>query len=203
MGCSTPGLPVHHQLPELTQTHVHQVGDAIQPSHPLSSPYPPAFNLSQHQGLNSSHLHSQGKLVANHNSTMRPGVHRLTLSSLLPTPARQISDPRTCPLCSPGTGQVISGGSSLEPSNAQEPKFPIWPIPGISFWIILSHWASLVAQRLKHLPAMQETRVLSLGWEDPLEKEMTTHSSILAWRIPWREEPGRLQSTGSQRVRHD
>ena len=51
MDCSTPGLPVHHQLPELTQTHVHCVGDAIQPSHPLSSPSPPAFNLSQHQGL--------------------------------------------------------------------------------------------------------------------------------------------------------
>ena len=51
MDCSTPGLPVHHQLPELTQTHVLWVGDAIQPSHPLSSPSPPAFNLSQHQGL--------------------------------------------------------------------------------------------------------------------------------------------------------
>ena len=51
MDCSMPGLPVHHQLPEFTQTHVHQVGDAIQPSHPLSSPSPPAFNLSQHQGL--------------------------------------------------------------------------------------------------------------------------------------------------------
>ena len=51
MGCSTPGLPVHHQLPEFTQTHVHWVGDAVQPSHPLSSPSPPAFNLSQHQGL--------------------------------------------------------------------------------------------------------------------------------------------------------
>ena len=51
MNCSTPGLPVHHQLLELTQTHVHAVGDAIQPSHPLSSPSPPAFNLSQHQGL--------------------------------------------------------------------------------------------------------------------------------------------------------
>ena len=49
--CSTPGLPVHHQLPELTQTHVHGVDDAIQPPHPLSSPFPPAFNLSQHQGL--------------------------------------------------------------------------------------------------------------------------------------------------------
>ena len=51
---------------------------------------------------------------------------------------------------------------------------------------------SLVAQRLKRLPAIQETRVRSLGWEDPLEKEMATHSSILAWRIQWREEPGRL-----------
>ena len=58
--------------------------------------------------------------------------------------------------------------------------------------------ASLVAQRLKCLPAVRETRVLSLGWEDPLEKEVATHSSILAWRIPWREEPGRLQSTGLQ-----
>ena len=51
MNLSTPGLPVHHQLPEFTQTHVHQVGDAIQPSHPLSSPSPPAPNPSQHQGL--------------------------------------------------------------------------------------------------------------------------------------------------------
>ena len=63
--------------------------------------------------------------------------------------------------------------------------------------------ASLVAQRVKHLPAMQETRVQSLGQEDPLEKEMAPHSSILAWRIPWTEEPGGLQSMGSQRVGHD
>ena len=64
-------------------------------------------------------------------------------------------------------------------------------------------WASLVAQRLKCLPGMWEIWVRSLGWEDPLEKEMVTHSSTLAWRIPWREEPGRLQSTGLQRVGHD
>ena len=62
---------------------------------------------------------------------------------------------------------------------------------------------SLLAQRLKRLPAMQETWVRSPGHEDPLEKEMATHSSILAWEIPWTEELGRLQSTGSQRVRHD
>ena len=54
---------------------------------------------------------------------------------------------------------------------------------------------------VKNLPAMQETWIQSLGWEDPLEKGMATHSSILAWRIPWAEEPGRLQSTGSRRVR--
>ena len=67
----------------------------------------------------------------------------------------------------------------------------------------LAQRASLIAQLVKNLPAMQETQVQFLGREDPLEKEMATHSSILAWRIPWTEEPGRLQSSGSQRVRHD
>ena len=59
--------------------------------------------------------------------------------------------------------------------------------------------ASLVAQTVKNLPAMQETPVRFLGWEDPLEREMATHSSILAWRIPWTEKPGSLQSMGLQR----
>ena len=63
-------------------------------------------------------------------------------------------------------------------------------------------FASLVAQTVKRLPAMWETQVWSLGQEDPLEKEMATHSSTLPWKIPWTEEPGRLQSMGSQRVRH-
>ena len=61
----------------------------------------------------------------------------------------------------------------------------------------------LVAQMVKNLPAMLETQVQSLDWEDPPEKEMATHSSILAWRIPWTEEPGGLQSMGWQRVRHN
>ena len=84
--------------------------------------------------------------------------------------------------------------------------FTIW-------FYVLSHWhtsklkgltfASLVAQRLKHLPPIWETRVRSLGREDPLEKEMAIHSSILAWKIPWTEKPSRLQSTGSQRVGHN
>ena len=61
----------------------------------------------------------------------------------------------------------------------------------------------MVAQKLKRLPEMQETRVRSLGQEDPLQKKMATHSSSLAWRIPWREEPGGLQSMGPRRVGHD
>ena len=64
-------------------------------------------------------------------------------------------------------------------------------------------WASLMAQMVNNLPAMQETWVRSLGWEYPLEEGMATHSIILAWRIPWTEEPGGLQSVGSQRVGHD
>ena len=67
----------------------------------------------------------------------------------------------------------------------------------------LQPWNSPVAQMVKHLPTMWETQVLSLGQEVPLEKEMATHFSILAWKIPWMEEPGSLQSMGSQRVGHD
>ena len=65
------------------------------------------------------------------------------------------------------------------------------------------HQAALVAQKVKNLPAIQETWVQFLGWEDALEKGMASHSSILAWRIPWTEEPGRLKSMGSKRVGHD
>ena len=73
------------------------------------------------------------------------------------------------------------------------------------YWIGLPFLSlcSLMAQRIKHLPATRETWVRSLGWEDPLEKEMATHCSILAGKIPWTEEPGGLQSMGSQRVRRD
>ena len=63
---------------------------------------------------------------------------------------------------------------------------------------LINCWASLITQLVKNLPAMQETQVQFLGREDPLEKEMTTHSSILVWKIPWAQESGRLQSMGSQ-----
>ena len=74
---------------------------------------------------------------------------------------------------------------------------PLWP--GKAGWAL----ASLVAQTVKHLPTMRETLVRYLGQEDPPEKEMATHSSTLAWKIPWTEKPGRLQSMGSQRVGHN
>ena len=64
-------------------------------------------------------------------------------------------------------------------------------------------WASLVTQAVKNLPIMQETWVQSLGWKDPLEKGTATHPSILAWRIPWTEKPGRLQSMGLLEIGHD
>ena len=69
--------------------------------------------------------------------------------------------------------------------------------------LVTANEASLVAQRVKHLPAMRETWGQSLGREDPLEKEMATHSGTLAWEIPWKEEPGRLHPVGSQRVGRD
>ena len=74
--------------------------------------------------------------------------------------------------------------------------------PGLPHCSPFYIWTSLVAQRLMRVPAMQETWVQSLGWEDPLDKEMATHSSILAWEIPWTEEPGKLLSMG-RRVRHE
>ena len=77
----------------------------------------------------------------------------------------------------------------------------MWPLWDFSGSLTL-FWASLVAQVVKNLPAMQKAWVQSLSWEDPLEKGMATHFSILAWRIPWTEEPGGLQSMGLQRVRH-
>ena len=93
---------------------------------------------------------------------------------------------------------VITRSKYLYCKWAQLTFVEFFKILGLPWW-----QASLVAQRLKCLSTMRETWVQSLGWEDPLEKEMATHFSILAWRIPWTEEPGRLQSTRLQRVGHD
>ena len=90
----------------------------------------------------------------------------------------------------------IQEGAYLNPEDLQPLDLSMIPQ-------LLMRRASLVAQWVKSLPAVWENWVRSLAWEDPLEKEMATHSSIVAWRSPWTEEPGGLQSTGSQIVRHD
>ena len=111
------------------------------------------------------------------------------------------------------TGEVAFSPSPISLAHSlSPPPFPpsaLLPLPLLlllSFLIFIylfGCWTSLVAQMAKHLPIMWETRVLSLSWEDLLEKEMATHCSILAWKMPWTEEPGGLQSMGSQRVGHD
>ena len=84
-----------------------------------------------------------------------------------------------------------------------QPVCVFWLERLIHLHLIIDKWASLVVQMVENLTAMWETWVQSLDWEDPLEKGMATHSSILAWKILWTEEPGRLWSMGSQRVGHN
>ena len=110
---------------------------------------------------------------------------------------------RHCGVATDCRGNIISGG--IPNLMFLKPFYSAVHHPSIllCIYILSILGASLVAQRLKRLPGIQEAQVRSLSWEDPLEKEMATHSSILAWRIPRREDHGRLQSMGSQRVRHD
>ena len=104
----------------------------------------------------------------------------------------------------PSLGHVCSSGQV----HRRAPWCPLWHFGfNSSVGVQLSlggqlYGPSLVAYTVKHLPAMRETQVRSLGWEDPMEKEMATHSSTLVWKIPWTGEPGRLQSMVLQRVRH-
>ena len=103
----------------------------------------------------------------------------------------------------PGTQQLLTKYFQNE-GNTKSPVYKVLLYRNVQIDGKFSiYWTSLVAQTVKHLPTMRETRVQSLVWEDLLEKEMATHSSILAWKIPWMEEPGRLQSLESPRVRHD
>ena len=95
-----------------------------------------------------------------------------------------------------GTHACIFESSQLEDSYVGDLLYEFYGL--VKSLLLEMPWASLVAQSVKNLPAVQETWVRSLGWEDALEKEMATHSSILAWEILWTEEPGRLQCMGSQ-----
>ena len=97
--------------------------------------------------------------------------------------------------CCPRDSQESSSAPQFESINSM--------VLSLFYGPILTSLASLVAQMVKNLPVMRDTKVLSLGLEDSLAKQMATHSSILAWRVPWTEESGKLQSIGSQRIGHD
>ena len=117
------------------------------------------------------------------------GISKFTLRCLSPVLCRFIPL-ELCPL----SVRAFSRVSNLAP----------FILHVLTYLVDLSiAWTSLVAQTVKRLPTTRETWIQSLGREDPLEKDMGTHSSILAWKIPWMEEPGGLQSMGSQRVGHD
>ena len=176
-----PDLPVHHQLPEFTQTPVHRVGDAIHHlilCRPLL--LPPSICASIKIFSNESALRMRWPKYWRFSynislSNEYSGLISFRMDRLDPLPVQ-------------GTLKSLLQHHSSKASILRYSAF---------------FWVSLVAQRLKRLPGMRKTRVRSLGREDPLEKEMAAHSSTLAWRIPWREEPGRLQSMGSQRLGHD
>ena len=188
MDCSLPGFPVHHQLPELTQTHVHPVSDAIQPSHPLSSPSPPAFNLSQHQCFSKE-------------SVLRIRRPKYWSFSFSISPSNEYSGLISFRmdwldlLLVQGTLKSLLQHHSSKALILQHSAFFIvqfsHPYMTTRKTIVLTKWtfvskvmslgwedplekgilgASLVAQLVKNLPAMQETPVRFLGWEDPLEK---------------------------------
>ena len=108
---------------------------------------------------------------------------------------------------------LVCYSSSIHGGSWKWPRWPISYLPLQCFPVntsvrihgnyLVAYVASLVAQTVKRLSIVRETRVWALGWEDPLEKEMSIYSRTIAWKIPWTEEPGRLQSMGSQRVGHD
>ena len=141
--------------------------------------------ISNHSRYSSLHLPCFLQLVQQQYLSVNPLVTMPGRSPSVGIPSKAIGLPR-----------IIFGTLGVSPVGHLGPN-PYYPSPKVI------RWTSLVAQMVKHLPTMWETLVQSCGWEDPLEKEMAIHSSILAWKIPWMEEPGRLQSMGSQRVGHD
>ena len=207
MNPSMPGLPVHHQLLEFTQTHVHRVSDAIQPSHPLSSPSPPAPNPSQHQSLfpvsqlfawggqsTSGILKNKKKrqelaffplllLPCNHSCLSSRGLH-FSLLSL------------QCNYCCLSLGGLHLSPLPFGEGNGTPLQYSCLenPMDGGAWWAAV-HGVTRSRTRLSDFTFTFHFHVL--------EKEMATHSSVLAWRIPGTGEPGGLLSMGSHRVGHD
>ena len=180
--CSLPGSSVHGifqpRVLEWVAISFSRAIFLIQGSNPdLSHCRQMLYRLS-HQGSNSK---KYSLFIWNSNLTQYPLV-----SWILGFPGSSAGKESVC----------NAGDPTLIPGSGR------YPGEGIDYPLQYS-WAFLVAQTIKKPPAIQETWIWSLGWEDPLEKGMATQSSILAWRISRTEEPGRQQSMGSQRVRHD
>ena len=172
MDCSTPGVPVHHQLPELTRTHVRRVGDALPPSRPLSPPSPPAFKLCQHQGLCQ---------CAQITDDMHPTL-----------PAPQGVPGIEPAACIPGKLATVTIRSVLRNVTQTDGNSP-----PLSVHVIECVCVSLSIQSGLRFHGgsdgrelMRESWVQFPDWEDPLQEGTATHSSVLAWRIPRMEGPG-------------
>jgi len=206
-GLQNMWLPVLHCLLECAQTQVHWVSDAIELSYPLL-PTSSVLNLSQHHSLFQCIDSSPGQSIGASVSvlpTNKQGWFTLGLTGLTFLLSKGLSRIFPAP--------QIKSIYSLVLNLLYGPTLTFWVYgPLLAKWCLcfLIHyqawsWTSLEDQMVKNLPTIQETRVQFLGWEDPLEMEMTTHTSILAWRTPWR---GAWWATvhlahGSQRVRHD
>ena len=186
-----PGFPVHHYLPEFAQTRVHSVCDCQPATSSSVAPLSMGFPRQEYwRGLPFHFLRTF-----------------LTQGLIWEALYGKVSQIYVCVHTHTHTHNFPGSSDGKESScNAGDlswiPGLGRSPGKGIGYRLQYS-WASSVTQRVKNLHAVWESWVRSLGWEDPLEKGKATPSSILAWRIQWAEEPGRLQSMGLQRVRHD
>ena len=180
MDCSIPGFRVHHQLSELVQTHVHRLGDAIQPSHPLSPSPPPAFNLSQHQGLFQwvNCLHQVPKYCSFSFSISPFNEYSGLISFLI------------------DWFDLLTVQGTLKSLLQHH----IWRLGHRYIWGV--SFGSVVKNSLTNTRDARGVDSIP-GRGGSLEKETAAHSSILAHEIPWTEEARGLQPTGSQRVGHN
>jgi len=192
MDCSTPGVAINHQFLELAQTHVHRVSDVIQQSHPLSSPSPPAFNLSQHQGLyqwlSSSH---QVAKVWSFSFSLSPSNEYSGLISF----RMDWLDL----LIVQGTLKSLLQHHSSKASILWHSAF---------FRVQFSHLYITTGKTIALTRQTFVGKVISLFFNMLTrlvisEKAMATHSIVLPWKIVWIEEPGRLKSMGLLKARHD
>ena len=200
-----PGLAVHHQLPEVIQTHVHQVGDAIQPSCPLSSPSPPALNLSQHRVSNESVLRIRWPKYWSFSFSTSPSNEysglisfrmdwlgllavQGTLKSLLQHHSSKAS------ILQHSAFFIVQLSHPSEKAMATHSSTLAWKIP----------WMEEPGRSAVHVVAKTQTQLGNFTFTfhfHALEKEMATHSRVLAWRIP--AEPSGLPSMRLHRVGHD